>query len=300
MPEGMGVLEITNPSDKQRRLFIPLTRTELSGTITGQLASLNLTQVFSYKSSSFNHPIEAVYRFPLPGDALITGAEVSFGDELLKTSLRERDDAKDEYHHAFEEGRKGILLTRETADIFTLHLTGIEPDQQVTVSIQFLQYGIADDSDLLFRVPLTIAPRYIRDDERILSQRNADPPLMLIDPEHTFTLNLTVAGKPVVSSPSHQVLINETGEELTITLKDKEARPDRDFILICHNPPEEIIPLLTGYVEEYPDEDAAYILASIAPPKMPQAIDVRRETHQSSSTTQDLWRDQNGRPLIGQ
>lgn len=276
MPEGMGVLEIVDSDANKHRLFIPLTRTELSGTITGPLASFTLTQVFSYPSSSFNHPIEAVYRFPLPGDAHITGAEVSFGKEILKTSLKEREDAKDEYHQAFEKGRRGVLLTRETPDIFTLHLTGIEPDQPVKVTIQFLQYGAADNTDISFRIPLTLAPRYIRDDERFLGQRNADPLLMLIDPGHTFRLSLTVFGMKV-SCQTHTIFIQEEGDITRITLEEKEVRPDRDFVLSCHLPHEKKSPILTCQVEEYPDEGAAYLLATITPPELSPGEEINRE-----------------------
>ena len=103
---------------------------------------------------------------PLPGDALITGAEVSFGEERLITTLKEREDATDEYHSAFEQGNKAILLTYEISDIFTLHLTGIEPDVPVVVTIRFLQYAMIENTDLSFRIPLTVAPRSIRADER--------------------------------------------------------------------------------------------------------------------------------------
>lgn len=267
LPQGMGVLEIADPSEQKKRLFIPLTLTEVTGTITGPLASFTLTQVFSYPSTAFNHPIEAIYRFPLPGDALITMAEVSFGDEVLRTSLQERDDAKDAYHKAFEHGRAALLLTREAADIFTLHLTGIEPGRPVAVSIRFLQYGTDDDPDLVFRLPLTTTPRYMRDDERALGRRNAEPLLMLLDPHHAFKLNVLVLGAQRISSPSHPITIQEEGAGLRVTLTATEVRPDRDFVLISHQVRDKDSPGLSCQVEVYPDEDAAYILATIHPPK---------------------------------
>jgi len=277
MPDGIGVLEIADPSSEGRRLFVPLSRTDLTGTITGPLATFQLTQVFSYTSPSFNHPIEAIYRFPLPGDALITGAEVSFGEEKLKTTLKEREDATDEYHAAFEQGRKAILLTYETPDIFTLHLTGIEPDVPVVVTIRFLQYAMIENTDLSFRIPLTIAPRYIREDERFLGQKNADPILMLIDPGHTFHMNITIIDHPGISSPSHTLVIREEGQNTRVTLSDQDVRPDREFVLVCHQRREDTSPLLTCQVEHYPDEDATYILATISPPVQSDLVPMRRE-----------------------
>ena len=79
-----------------------------------------------------------------------------------------------------------------------------------TIDVQlFFMEDLFDEADVEFRVPLTLAPRYIRDDERFLGQRNADPLLMLIDPGHTFELNLLVAGWPEISCPSHQVQVRD-------------------------------------------------------------------------------------------
>src|SRR5262249_38191586 len=74
-PGGISVLEVVNgkePDEIQPRLFVPLKRTELQGEIIGPLASLRLTQTYSYTRQQCDHVLEAVYRFPLPGDAAVT------------------------------------------------------------------------------------------------------------------------------------------------------------------------------------------------------------------------------------
>jgi Ca-activated chloride channel family protein len=275
--DGIGVLQVKEPVHGSTSLFIPLKRTLLSGTINGPLASCQLTQVFLFSRDTFDQPLEAVYRFPLPGDAIITGAEVSFGDEVLTTRIAPRDDAKDQYHAAFEEGRKGVLLTRETADIFTLHLTGIPPGSEVRVRIDLLQYATPQDGDLVFRTPLTVAPRYIRDDEKVLAQENASPLLMLLDPGHTFSLDLMVAGNVEVTSDSHEVRASPEGAFTRVTFEDGEVRPDRDFILRTRPPAQETRPTLACALETYPEENAAYLLTTITPPAGPGTGRVPRE-----------------------
>ena len=48
-PDGFAVLEVVddNPAPDAPRRFVPLTRTDLAGTVTGPLATLSLTQTFS-------------------------------------------------------------------------------------------------------------------------------------------------------------------------------------------------------------------------------------------------------------
>lgn len=277
MPDGMGTLEVIDRSSGRKRLFVPLKQTRLTGVVTGPLAQFHLSQIFEFKKTAFHHTIEAIYRFPLPGDAVITGVQVSFREEVLKTTLKERDDAKDEYHRAFEQGRKGVLVTRETPDIFTLHLTGIEPDNMVTVDISLLQYAMIDDTEMVFRIPLTVSPRYIRDDEMRFPQRNAHPQIQLIDPGHTFTLDLIVNGNPVIKSPSHQIVTEKKDKSVRVSLQETEAIPDRDFILTCISQQDQALPQFICQVEEHPEENCAYLLTTFLSPKIEDNEPVQRE-----------------------
>src|SRR5262245_54211233 len=60
------------PIRPPQRRFVPLKRTVLGGEVIGPLASLRLTQVFGFlpeQVGSVAQVVEALYRFPLPGDA---------------------------------------------------------------------------------------------------------------------------------------------------------------------------------------------------------------------------------------
>ena len=76
-PDGIGVLEVRDGEEAGKgepRLFVPLKRTELRGEVAGPLASLHLVQVFGYTKEQMDKVLEAVYRFPLPGDAAVEEA----------------------------------------------------------------------------------------------------------------------------------------------------------------------------------------------------------------------------------
>src|SRR5438874_1258858 len=92
-PDGFGVLEVAaeGPAKMEpSRRFIPLKRTELSGAIAGPLASLRLTQRFGYSREQCDRTLEALYRFPLPGDAAVTAVTVGFGEVEIRASLKAR------------------------------------------------------------------------------------------------------------------------------------------------------------------------------------------------------------------
>src|SRR5262249_24880158 len=118
-PDGFGVLEITGEDESKRgepRRFVPLRRPDLTGASTGPPASLKLTQTFVLDGDSGDRVIEAVYRFPLPGDAAVTGVRVRFGDVEIQTTLKERAAAEADYTEAKRTGRQAALVTRESPD----------------------------------------------------------------------------------------------------------------------------------------------------------------------------------------
>jgi Ca-activated chloride channel homolog len=109
-PDGFPILEIVSTPDHQTtarteiRQFVPLQRTELLGEINGPMAALQLVQRFRFSSAHHPSPIEAAYRFPLPGDAAITGVRVQFGDVTVEAELAERKQAEETYRVARDEG----------------------------------------------------------------------------------------------------------------------------------------------------------------------------------------------------
>src|SRR5579872_507723 len=65
--------------------FVPLRESALTGSIAGPLARLLLRQTFRFSRDECDKAIEAIYRFPLPGDAAVTGVRVRFGEVVVQT-----------------------------------------------------------------------------------------------------------------------------------------------------------------------------------------------------------------------
>src|SRR5262245_49411193 len=148
-PDGFGVLEVVGePSGEPHpaRRFVPLKRSELRGEVAGPLASLRLTQRFGYSREECDRVLEALYRFPLPGDAAVTGVTVRFGEVEIRASLREREQAEREYEEAKRAGRQAALAARESPDVFTLRIAGLQPDQEVVVEATYVQLARVEGS----------------------------------------------------------------------------------------------------------------------------------------------------------
>jgi Ca-activated chloride channel family protein len=268
-PDGISVLEIVpeaEPGDTPPRRFVALRRTNLRGEIAGPLASLRLSQVYRFTREQCDHVLEAVYRFPLPGDAAVTGVRVRFGEVEVRADLKERTKAETEYEEARKEGKQAALLTRESPDVFTLHVAGIEPDQDVTVETCYVQLARGEGPGWTLRIPLTTAPRYVRSDEATAHEAQGQPLLLLRDPGHRFSLDLALTGGGTVQSSTHELEVAPEDGRLRVRLRQGEVLPDQDCVLSWRPPQDQERPMFQVVLHDDPASEQVYFLAMLAPP----------------------------------
>lgn len=261
-PDGIGVLEIATPPEEGPR-FVPLRRSELRGEIVGPLAALRLVQTFGVPAGPV---LEAVYRFPLPGDAAVTGVHVRFGTIEIRATLAERGQAESKYAAARAEGRQAALLTRESPDIFTLAVSGIVPGQDVVVETAYVQLARPEGAGWSLRVPLTTAPRFVRADEVTGRHAHGQPLALLHDPGHRFVLDVTIRGAERVSSPTHALEVRDEPGRKSVRLQAGEVIPDRDCVLTWAPARDAQRPALQTWLHPDPQRGWDYFLALVAPP----------------------------------
>lgn len=257
-PGGVGVLERVGECSEGR--FVPLVRTELTGTVGGPIAELSLRHFFRFSREQFDGPIEAVYRFPLPGDAAVSSVRVRFGDVEISAELKPRKEAELDYKRAKREGRQSALVTRESPDVFTLQVSGIRPEEEVLITTDYVQLGEPDGIGFSFRVPLTTAPRYVRLDESESRHAWGQPLASFRDPGHRFCMRLRVVGKGALTSPSFPIV--NRGEHSF--LEAGEVVPDRDLVLVWTPEQKDAFPLLQVFTDG--GEEPCF-LALVTPPK---------------------------------
>ncbi len=282
-PGGVGVLEVVEMEEApEQQHFVPLRRTELRGEVVGPLAALTLIHTYGYSREKCDKTLQVLYRFPLPGDAAVTGVRVRFGEVEITTQLKAREEAEAEYDEALEEGKQAALLTRESPNVFTLRVAGIRPDEDVVIETDYVQLARpqSDQAGWLLRVPLTTAPRYVREDELESRHAHGQPLALLRDPGHRFALDLKLRDVDQVTSFTHQ--LDSTEDEGTpdrrVQLRDGEVLPDRDFVLAwtprqARSGRER--PALSVHFHE--DSEHLYFLALVAPPATHDPVATARE-----------------------
>ena len=269
-PDGFPVLEIVpdGSGGEIAPAFVPLKFTALKGEVTGPLASLLLTQTFGYTHAQTDRTLEAVYRFPLPGDAAVTGVRVRFGDVEIVAELKAREQAETDYQEAVRQGQQAALATRESPDVFTLRVAGLQPDQDVTIETAYVQLARVDGPSWTLRVPLTTSPRYVRADEADSRHAQGQPLALLRDPGHRFRLDALFAECGDITSATHPLDMQDMGGNLKrVRLRDGEVLPDRDLLLSWQAAQEPARPGLSVLLHDDAASGWLYFLALVAPPK---------------------------------
>ena len=227
---GVAMLEVL--SDERAWMpFVPLCHVEVSGEVTGPVAGMQVVHVFRYTRQQCSRVIEAAYRFPLPGDAAVTGVSVRFGDVEIQAVLEPRAQAEEDYRQAKRDRKQAALVTREAPDVFTLWIAGIKPGQTVTVETAFVQLARPDGAGWSLRLPLTVAERFTRDDEHP-SAANGNPLVQATDPGYRASLDLNLVDAAGIASPTHAISVTPDGRECRVTFEEGDILPDSDAVIV--------------------------------------------------------------------
>ena len=63
----------------------------------------------------FKENIEAIYIFPLPSEAAVTDMEIKVGSRIIRSVVKEREEAKSDYENARNTGHRAALLEQQLA-----------------------------------------------------------------------------------------------------------------------------------------------------------------------------------------
>ena len=243
-----GMLVARDPEGHEQGTF-PLTRTEVDGDVAGDVVGVHVTQRFR---NTFTQRIEAVYAFPLPENAAVDAMELRIGRRVVRAVIERRETALRRYQDARAQGQRAALLEQERPNIFTFSVANIDPGGEIEVSLHYFERARYDHGTWETVFPMTVGPRYIPgaplasapsghgaqpDTDRVPDGSRISPSYVAPGTRsgHAISLRMRVnAGAPVssIEAPAHDVaMTHPTPEAFSVTLRDKDEIPNRDFIL---------------------------------------------------------------------
>lgn len=155
---GSGMLSAVI-SGNQMPCNLPLEMVTYEASVVEQAAQVTVTQRF--RNNNHRH-IEAIYTFPLSGNAAVSGFELQTGERVIKGSVKERKAAREDYAKTLMEGKQAAMLEQERDELFTLQVGNIPPGESVLVRLTYSERLLFfEDGTTELRLPLVAAPRFI-------------------------------------------------------------------------------------------------------------------------------------------
>lgn len=216
----------------QLNQLCPLKHTDVQAEISGFLARVTVTQEFVNPTGQ---AIEAVYRFPLPGDAAVDGMEMRIGARVVKGVIKRREEAEKLFNDARRRGQTAALLNQERPNIFTQSVTNIGPGERVRIVIQYVETVKYEDGHYEWVFPMVVGPRYIP--SSVPNPHDLQPHRTSQGTRAGHDINVRVsvdAGLPLreLTSATHAVdTLRGDASHALVSLKNQQSIPNQDFIL---------------------------------------------------------------------
>ncbi|MBD3345654.1 MAG: VWA domain-containing protein [Chitinivibrionales bacterium] len=216
---------------------LPLKGTRIDVTINGVIAEVTVNQKYA---NDGNRPINACYVFPASTRAAVHGMKMKIGEQVITAKIKEREQAKETFEKAKQEGKSASLLQQQRPNVFTMDVANIMPGDLIEVELKYTELIVPVDGAYEFIYPTVVGPRY---SELTESNGGSDNkwlknPYFKKGEEKEATWDITVH----VISPielkelvcySHKTYTEwENAQSAKITLShDEKQLADRDYIL---------------------------------------------------------------------
>ena len=136
----------------------PLKHTKVDARVSGRFTRVTVTQQYH---NPYDQKIEAVYTFPLSHRSAVDRMTMTIGDRVVIGEVKERQQARQIYEAARQQGHVASLLEQERPNIFTQSVANIEPGARVDIEISYVETLESADGIYTFDFPMVVGPRYI-------------------------------------------------------------------------------------------------------------------------------------------
>ncbi|KAJ3590772.1 hypothetical protein NHX12_008721 [Muraenolepis orangiensis] len=139
---------------------VPLKSVDVEVAVRDHVATVSATLLYENGEQS---PIEAVFIFPLPGDAAVCHFSAKIGQSEVVAEVREKQKAREEYDDALSSGQQAFLLeeSEQSPDVFSLSVGSLPPGESASIRLEYVtELAVQADDGLRFCLPAVLNPRY--------------------------------------------------------------------------------------------------------------------------------------------
>uniref|UniRef100_A0A3P8Y9B5 VIT domain-containing protein n=1 Tax=Esox lucius TaxID=8010 RepID=A0A3P8Y9B5_ESOLU len=139
---------------------VPLKGIAVEVSVQGHVATVS--SILQYENQE-ESPLEAVFVFPLPGEAAVCRFSAKIGQTEVVGEVQEKQNAQELYDDALSSGQQAFLLeeSNESPDVFKLSVGSLPPGEKASISLDYVtELAVQADDGLRLCLPAVLNPRY--------------------------------------------------------------------------------------------------------------------------------------------
>ncbi len=206
------------------------------------IAKITIEEEFE---NPYNYPLEAIYLFPVPPNAIINNFLMKMGDEVLEGEVLPAEEARKTYQEIVSNMKDPALLEYANDRLIKLSVYPFEPHETRTFIVKYFQNLEIENDAYILDYPLKIENQLLEPIENIR--------IRIIDKNNEIV---------DVYSPTHNLekSLNNTSEW---HFEDTNYSPNNDLKIIITPLEEEISSSAISFWDE--NEDHGYFLLNLIP-----------------------------------
>lgn len=256
---------------KRLKNNIILKEVNIRGNLCGEFAEYTIDHVYENKGSN---DVEAIYTFPIPERAVISGFEAVLGGRTIKGLIQDKEEANKIYENFKYKENNTFLLEEFSDNIFRIVIGKIIPNEVVEIKVSYIEELSYENRNLKLIIPTIITPINLSKNNTLLatsdSITSSDSVTAKVsstkkDYNYKFTLNLLVESltKLEFKCSSHKLKVEyEENNLYKVTLEGINQRMDKDLEIILE---EQEKLETTGMIYDYPRDDKGILYLRFIP-----------------------------------
>lgn len=245
-----------NESTNDKQNNVVLKEVHIDGNICGEYIEFSMNSVYENRGKT---DINAVYTFPIPDTAVLTGFEVNIGGRTIISQVEDKHEAVRIYNEAVGKGIYTFELEQYKDNVFRITIGQILPGAKVKIKISYMDQLAYEDDCLKLVIPAVVDPKRIinKDNSQASNQMDLSS-IGEFEQEDDYKLSLNLFIEPLsklkLESPTHNINV-EYDEDINlykVTFRDRDTYLDDEFVLLLK---EKEIQEASGMIYNYFDDD---------------------------------------------
>ena len=239
------MLTIIRQHAQRRAIPLEISRHHTKINIRNQLATTKVDQVFTNRNG---FPVDGMYIFPVPEDAVVSNLALSINGELVNGELLSQEESYRIYRESARHGENKAILEHVGTRAFVVKVPGIPANSKRRVQFEYSQVISADGDLAKYTYPLSLA----KSASGLIGNLHVE---MEIESDHELR---------AIHSPSYEVTIDRKNDHhVRVSHEGMDVDPDDDFLCYYSVSDENFgITLLTHRADEKED---GYFMLFVSP-----------------------------------